>query len=159
MKKQPKPREDDCSALMARRAEQAVIGVMVLAPKAYGKITTLLSLEDFEESRCRRVMECAARLQDRGVPMDSLTLLREMKLKEEQENRAAAFLAECAAAVPCTSNLSEYCRMVKEASNRRKLVSECQACVQAVLSGTSAKEASESLRAFVRSVMEREKLL
>lgn len=143
--KKPKPREYDCAALLARKAEQAVIGVMVLAPKAYGKITTLLSSEDFEDSRYRRVMEAAARLQERGKPIDSLTLLRELKLKEDQENRAAAFLAECAVSVPCTSNLSEYCGMVKEASNRRKLVAECQACVQAVLGGTSAKEACESL--------------
>ena len=157
MKKQEsKRREDNCAALLATREEQAVIGVLVLAPKSYGKIAGLLSSEDFEDARYRKVMEAAERLHASGKAIDSLLILRAMNLRADVEERASVLLLECAKEVPCTSNLSDYCELVKEASNKRKLVAECEKCLQLVFSGSNAKEASESLGAFTRLIMERE---
>jgi len=141
-----KPRDERYARLLATRAEQAVIGVMLLAPKAYGKIASLLNAEDFEDKRYRAIFEAASRLEATGKPLDSVTLLRELNLKQSLEEKAAACLADCAVAVPNTRNLATYCEMVKEASRRRQLVKECEKCVQLVLSGSGSVDASEQLR-------------
>ena len=154
-----KPRDERYSRLLATRAEQAVIGVMLLAPKAYEKIATLLSLEDFEDKRYRAIYEAAGRLQAAGKVIDEVTILGALRVKNVIEEKAVVVLVEAAKSVPHTRHLSEYCELVKEASNKRKLVAECEKCVEAVLGGGSSTEASESLRSFVRLVMEREEQL
>lgn len=149
-----KPRDERYTRLLATRAEQAVIGVMLLAPKAYGKISTLLSSEDFEDKRFRAIYEAAGRLQASGKAIDEITLIGALKVKNVMEERAIVVLAEAAKSVPHTRHLSEYMAMVKEASRKRKLVAECERCIEAVLGGGGSMESSESLRAFTKKLFE-----
>lgn len=145
-------------ALVAPEAEAAVIGVLLIAPKAWEKIGTLLESKDFFDETQREVFKASSRLSAKGLPVDGVTLLRELKLIPFTGVGSWAHeLAQAAVRVPTTAHLDGYIAQVKEASMRRKLVRLCERARSALLEGMDVKEAWERMSKAMSKVLETEK--
>ena len=87
------------------------------------KIADLLQPDDFYVPRHGRIFLAARNLYEAGSPIDVLTMADELKrMKALGEAGGEEFLAELQQFVPTSANLEYYAQIVKNESDKRKLI-------------------------------------
>lgn len=125
----------------ASEAEMSVLGAILLENSAITKALEIIGGDDFYRESHRKIFRAMQDLHGLPNPIDLTTLVEELKKRGElEETGGAAYLVTLVDAVPTAANISHYCRIVKEKSVARKILSasrEMQAHVQ------DGKESSE----------------
>jgi len=107
----------------SREAEEAVVGAVLINPEVYYDLAQFLQAEDFYIHRLRFIWEAFVRLQERRVPVDSLTVSEELEdMGRLEEIGGPAYLTALLNQVPTTLHAEAYGKIVEAASIRRRLL-------------------------------------
>ena len=125
------------------RAEQNVIGSMLLSPAACDEVSLLLTPQDFYDPRNECLFETILSVHNRGQPIDETILLARLRkaklLKQDPRDEGRGVdvlhLAEAVHSVPTAANAAYYGRLVQEKSIQRSLL-------------TVAEQTAEDVHAF-----------
>lgn len=108
---------------MSLEAEEAVLGAILLDPKAYLSIAAFLSGEDFFLKRHEFVWTAIGRLQERNDAIDYVTLSRELEaMGVLDEIGGQAYLTSLVNNTPTAVHAEVYGEMVSRTSTRRKML-------------------------------------
>src|ERR1700687_1016570 len=104
-------------------AEESVLGGVLLDNTAIDRALEFVTAEDFYREAHRKVMRAMIDLNQRGDPVDLITLAEALKVRGElQDVVGATYLAELADKVPTAANVAYYARIVRQKSVLRSLI-------------------------------------
>ncbi|ARK21742.1 replicative DNA helicase [Sporosarcina sp. P26b] len=104
-------------------AEQSVLGAIFLEPQALITASEILLPEDFYRIAHKKIFETMLVLNDRGQPVDLVTIAEELKVKNELEDVGGiSYITELANAVPTAANIVYYANIVEEKALLRRLI-------------------------------------
>jgi len=104
-------------------AEQAVLGSLLIDKEAITKIADSLLGEDFYKEAHRLIYEAIVDLYAKKEPLDILSLSSRLTGKKQLEQIGGrSYLAELTNAVPTSSNIAHYAKIVREKHILRKLI-------------------------------------
>lgn len=104
-------------------AEQSVLGAIFLEPQALITASEILLPEDFYRVAHKKIFETMLVLNDRGQPVDLVTIAEELKVKNELEDVGGiSYITELANAVPTAANIVYYANIVDEKALLRRLI-------------------------------------
>jgi replicative DNA helicase len=108
---------------MSLEAEEALLGAILLEPKAYLSIAAFLSGDDFFLKRHEYVWNAFSRLQERNDAIDYVTLTRELDaMSVLGEIGGQAYLTSLVNKTPSAVHAEVYGEMVSRTSTRRKML-------------------------------------
>jgi len=106
-----------------REAEEAVVGAVMIDPEVYLELNEFLQADDFYIHRHRWIWEAFARLHEQRMPIDFLTVTRELdRVNQLNEIGGPAYLTAMLNQVPSSMNAEAYGRMVESDSIRRRML-------------------------------------
>ena len=106
-----------------REAEEAVVGAVLINPEAYLDLAQFLQPDDFYIVRHRWIWEAFARLHEKRVPLDFLTISEELQSAGQlAEIGGPAYLTALLNQVPTSLHAEAYGHMVEAAAIRRRLL-------------------------------------
>ncbi len=104
-------------------AEESVIGGVLLDNAAMDRVLESIGPDDFYRETHRKIMRAMIELNQRGEPVDLVTLSETLKARGElQDIGGAMYLAELAEKVPTAANVAYYARIVREKAILRSLI-------------------------------------
>ncbi|KXG73902.1 replicative DNA helicase [Thermotalea metallivorans] len=104
-------------------AEQSVLGAMILDREAIITATEMIRGEDFYKEAHREIFESIVDLYNRDEPVDMVTLAEELAQRQILDAVGGiSYLAGLSSAVPTTTNVKYYAKIVEEKSILRKLI-------------------------------------
>lgn len=115
-------------------AEEAVCGAVLINPECYFEASSRMpnGADEFYIHRLRFVWQAYTRLQDRKVPIDSLTVSEELKdMGRLDEIGGPAYLTSLLNQCPTTLHTEEYAARIDAAYTRRKLLTAANAIANA----------------------------
>ena len=96
-------------------AEQSVIGSMIMDREAIVVASELISGEDFYNKQYGVLFETMVELNDKGHPVDLVTLQDKLKEKDvPAEVSSLEFVRDLITAVPTSANIKYYANIVAE---------------------------------------------
>jgi replicative DNA helicase len=102
----------------------SILGGILIDNDAINRVLEMLTPEDFYRESHRKIFQAMMKLSDTREPCDLITMTDMLKKAGElEEVGGAAYLATLVDYVPTAANISYYCKMVKEKSTNRKLIS------------------------------------
>ena len=105
------------------RAEQGVLGSILLRPDAIDDVISILRADDFFDSANRRLYENVTAMHDAGQKIDSTLLVDQLRSSGDFEAiGGAAYLGEIGQAVPNAAHAVYYANIVREKSTLRSLI-------------------------------------
>lgn len=108
-------------------AEQSVIGSMIMDREAIVVASEMISGEDFYNKQYGILFETMVELNDKGMPVDLVTLQDRLKEKDvPPEVSSLEFVRDLVTAVPTSANIKYYANIVAEKSSLRKLIRFCE---------------------------------
>ena len=108
---------------MSLEAEEALLGAVLLEPKAYLSIAAFLNGEDFFLKRHEYIWNAFSRLQERNDAIDYVTLARELQaMSVLDEIGGPAYLTSLVNKTPSAVHAEVYGEMVSRTSTRRKML-------------------------------------
>ncbi len=108
---------------MSLEAEEAVLGAIILAPKAYLSIAAFLDGEDFFLKRHEHIWTAFSRLQERNDAIDYVTLAQELAaMGVLEEIGGQAYLTSLVNKTPTAVHAEVYGEVVSRTSTRRKML-------------------------------------
>ena len=114
-------------------AEQAVLGGLMLSPDALDKIAGWLKTEDFYRPDHRVIFAAICDLAERGQPCDAVTMGDVFASNGQAAKVGGAdYLTKLAMATPSAANIVAYAKIVREKSQRRKLIDTCTQVIAGV---------------------------
>lgn len=125
------------------QAEQAVIGGVLIDPRAATRVCDILTPEDFYRRDHQIIWRAVTRLADRGRPVDMLTV-DELLGDDSGEVGGKAYLGELAMNTPGASNIRHYAKIVVDKARRRQVIS---AALQIVENAYGSNQSAETLLA------------
>ena len=107
----------------SREAEEAVLGSVLINPEIFDDLAGILKAGDFYLVRMKWIWEACLRLRERRIPIDSLTACTELEdMGRLEEIGGPAFLTALLNQVPTTLHAETYGRIIRDCSQRRKLI-------------------------------------
>lgn len=104
-------------------AEQSVLGGILLDHRAIDRAIEILDPNDFYREAHKKIFRAMLALNQRGEPVDVVTLSNELAVEGQlEEIGGAAYLAELAEKVPTAANLAYYARIVREKAVLREVI-------------------------------------
>jgi replicative DNA helicase len=104
-------------------AEEAVLGSLLIDPDAIFEVSGFLQPNAFYRSQNRWIYEAILALYERRVPLDYVTLVDELRHREQLDDVGGEpYLVSLLNVVPTSINAEAYGRLVEAASLRRKLI-------------------------------------
>ena len=104
-------------------AEQSVIGSMIMDRDAIVVASEMISGEDFYNKQYGVLFETMRELNDKGMPVDLVTLQDKLKEKDvPPEVSSLEFVRDLITTVPTSANIKYYANIVAEKSTMRKLI-------------------------------------
>jgi len=104
-------------------AEQAVLGAILLDPRALDRAVEIVGADDFYRDAHRKIFRAMLALHQRSEPVDLLTLSQELAAEGVLEAvGGTSYLAQLAEQVPTAANLAYYARIVREKSVLRQII-------------------------------------
>jgi replicative DNA helicase len=104
-------------------AEESVLGGVLLDNTALDRAIEFVAPDDFYREAHRKIMRAMLELNQRGEPVDLVTLVDALKMRGElQDIGGAGYLAELADKVPTAANVAYYARIVRQKSVLRGLI-------------------------------------
>lgn len=132
-------------------AEEAVLGSILIDPDALLEVEGFLRAADFYRTTNRWVYETVLGLRARGTPIDVVTLIGELKRREQLEEMGGeGAVFDLLNAVPTSINVEAYGRVVRAAAVRRGLLAAA---------GQIAKAAYDETRTIDAAVGDAERAL
>lgn len=138
-----------------KEAEEAVLGSIFLDPSVLPDIIEEIRWEDFYYEKNRIIFKCMEDLFDRGIPVDTVSVLenlRQSKLLEKiGGEETLIYLAQI---VPTTANVMYYTQIIKEKALMRALINASSEIVDAVRTIGDAQEVLEYAEKRIFSITE-----
>ncbi|MBC7812814.1 MAG: replicative DNA helicase [Burkholderiales bacterium] len=107
----------------SQEAEEAVIGAVISNPDAFLSVTAFLQIEDFYLLRHSNIWKALLRLNERGDPIDLLTVSEELSnMGVLDEIGSVAYLMQLVNNTPTSIHAEVYGRLVERAAIRRRLL-------------------------------------
>ncbi len=104
-------------------AEQSVLGAMILDREAIITASEIIRGEDFYKEAHKEVFEAIIDLYNRNEPADMVTLSEELSQRQILEAIGGiSYLASLSSAVPTTTNVKYYSKIVEEKAILRRLI-------------------------------------
>ncbi|MCY3739269.1 MAG: replicative DNA helicase [Gemmatimonadaceae bacterium] len=120
---QPQGQRLDRMPPQAVEVEQAVLGAMLIEPRAVGRAIELLEEEVFYHGPHARIFAAMVELWERNEAVDQLTVGEELKRRGQLEPAGGVvYLAELAAGVASAANIEHHARIVVERGLSRGLI-------------------------------------
>ncbi|MEI6305644.1 MAG: replicative DNA helicase [Deltaproteobacteria bacterium] len=105
-------------------AEMSILGGILIDNDAINRVLEMLGPEDFYRESHRKIFQAMMRLSEQREPSDLITMTDMLRKQGElDEVGGAAYLATLVDYVPTAANINYYCKIVKEKSVNRKLIS------------------------------------
>lgn len=105
-------------------AEKSVLGSVILDKDALFEVLEILKAEDFYSEMHQEIYRTVMELYRKNEPVDILTVSEELKRRNTLEMVGGrAYIAFLSTAVPSTSNVVEYAKIVGEKALLRRLIS------------------------------------
>ena len=102
----------------------SILGGILIDNDAINRVLEMLLPEDFYRESHRKIFQAMMKLSDLREPCDLITMTDILKKAGElEEVGGAAYLATLVDYVPTAANIAYYCKMVKEKSTNRRLIS------------------------------------
>ncbi len=112
-----------------QEAEESVIGGILLHPRTFNQVAEFLQPDDFYHPALRAIYEAMLELERSSKPIDSLTVVEQMRALETVEKLRAFngpdYLTELAAKVITVENIEYHARIVRGKATARRLVAAC----------------------------------
>jgi replicative DNA helicase len=113
----------------SQEAEESVVGGILLHPVAFNKVAEFLTPDDFYHPALRAIYEAMMELERSGKPIDSITVVEQMKALETLDKLRAFngpdFLTELMGKVVTVENIEFHARIVRGKATARRLVAAC----------------------------------
>jgi replicative DNA helicase len=103
-------------------AEEALIGAILIAPEQYRVLSAIVRPEDFRIQRFQFVWKAAQELQDKGQPIDFVTLNDQLKRDGKLDEVGDDFLYSMNFAAPNAFNAEGYANIVADFGMKRDLL-------------------------------------
>ena len=104
-------------------AEQSVIGSMIMDREAIVVASELITGEDFYNKQYGVLFETMVELNDKGYPVDIVTLQDKLKEKDvPAEVSSLEFVRDLITAVPTSANIKYYANIVAEKATLRRVI-------------------------------------
>jgi len=117
------PQQAQSQAPYSLEAEQALLGALLLEPRAFLSVAAFLTNEDFFLKRHEYIWDALHRLQERAEPMDYVTISRQLQdMGVLQEIGGQAYLTSLVNSTPSAVHAEVYGRLVERASIRRRML-------------------------------------
>lgn len=108
-------------------AERALLGSIMLRPKAFIEIMSVVTHESFSETRHKFIFESMSKLFLNNKPIDLISMSEDIAKSDRMDFvGGASYLNEIANTVPSSTNVGYYARLVSENHKRRVLISIAQ---------------------------------
>ncbi len=108
---------------MSQEAEEALLGAVLLDPKAFLSVAAFLNAEDFFIKRNEYIWTVFSRLYDRGEPIDYVTLSRELEaLGWLEEIGGPPYITSLVNNTPTAVHAEIYGELVSRAATRRRML-------------------------------------
>ncbi len=105
------------------RAEQSVLGALMLENSNWDKIADKVVDIDFYRREHQTIFKCIAFLAEKDVPFDVVTMEEELiRLGQLEEAGGAAYLISLSKDTPYSANIVAYAKSVREYSVKRQLI-------------------------------------
>ena len=147
---------------MSQEAEQALLGAILLEPKAFLSVAAFLKADDFFIKRHEYIWNALTRLQERNDAIDYVTLPRELQdMGLLDEIGGQAYLTSLVNNTPTAIHVEVYGEMVARTSTRRKMLGAADSIRQLALDeelpiDKVIDEAEQALFSVSNSQMKRE---
>jgi replicative DNA helicase len=104
-------------------AEQSVLGSILVNNSALNKVLKIIDRQDFYRETHRKIFSAMMLLAQKGEPIDLITLTEIMASNGILDDVGGpAYVAELADSLPTAANAVSYAKIVKDKSDRRKLL-------------------------------------
>ncbi|RNC73284.1 MAG: replicative DNA helicase [Desulfuromonadales bacterium] len=104
-------------------AEMSILGGVLLDNEAMNRAMELIEAEDLYRESHRKIFRAMVELSTRNDPCDMITLSDQLRRTGElEEVGGGAYLATLVDYVPTAANIAYYCKIVKEKSITRRLI-------------------------------------
>lgn len=118
-------------------AEQSVVGSMLLDKEAIATATEILKPEDFYKEAHGAIFDAIVQIYNRSQPVDLITLSEQLKNTNIlEEVGGVGYISDLANAVPSSSNVRYYAKIVEEKSLMRKLIRASSEILDRTYEGT-----------------------
>jgi len=107
----------------SREAEEAVLGAILINPDSYYDVAETLQASDFYIHRHRFIWEAITCLQEKGTPLDFLTLTEELDQSGKlSEIGGSVYLSGLINQVPTSLHAQAYAQIIEQAAVRRRIL-------------------------------------
>src|SRR5215472_14986032 len=131
-----KPGADLAPSLVAQDAEPAVLGALIVDGELMGVVDKIIVGADFHEQHYASLYDALRYLYERGEPIDKVSVAQELRRRNVlDEVGGLDLLTQLLGAVPTTASVEYYARIVRTASDRRKLLSWLRSIALRVTAG------------------------
>lgn len=102
--------------------EKKIIGAMLQDNKCVPEVLELLVTQDFYNQHNQRYFQSIQRMFNEGIPVDSITLIEDLKKSGSYSSEDAPRLIEIGSGVSTTANVKYHSHIVKEKAVKRSLI-------------------------------------
>lgn len=114
-------------------AEQSILGSIILEGNLNGLEGANFKSEDYFKEQHRIIFLAMLEISKKNKPIDLITLIEELKKNNMLEQVGGiAYLTSLTTIVPTTSNIKYYVDIVKDLSNKRKLVDKLTETIEKI---------------------------
>ncbi|OIO10808.1 MAG: replicative DNA helicase [Elusimicrobia bacterium CG1_02_63_36] len=104
-------------------AERAVLGSMLIEPEAVERALEILNEKSFYKDSHRKIFAAAVNMQDRGQPVDLVTMSEELKRRKSLGDvGGSSYLKELTHSVSTAAHVEHYARLVHDKAILRELI-------------------------------------
>lgn len=104
------------------KAEQALIGAVMIDPKAYSRVGNSVASGDFYRTDHRELWDAICQTLRDGVGVDSVTLVERLERSGAIERAGGReYVADIVSETPGSANAESYARIVREYSTKRRV--------------------------------------
>jgi replicative DNA helicase len=118
------------------RAEQSVLGAMLLEREALARVLTMLTVDDLTFEAHRTIFLALKELFEAGQPVDVTVVSARLQDQGRLDDVGGqAYLARLMEAVPTTASAVRYAERVREMTKRRDVVAMCEQTKRLIVDG------------------------
>ncbi|RKW47385.1 MAG: replicative DNA helicase, partial [Lachnospiraceae bacterium] len=135
---------DSESITISQKAEQSVLGSILISNDAITEISSILDSEDFYYTAHKTIYSVMLELFKESIPIDLLTLTEKIRSIANLEDVGGySYIAKLPSTTDYTQNVESYAKIVKEKSKLRQIVSACNKIIGEANSGKTVDEVLE----------------
>lgn len=134
-------------------AERAILGAILLDPKAYTEAAQFLSPEDFSLESHRIMFRRISQMAEASKAIDTVTLTEELARRREVDAvGGVAYVTGLMDGLPRRASIAHYTRIVKEKAQLRGLIAAANAAIFRAADGDTPTDIASSLLQTVLDV-------